>query len=138
MTALPAVHLAATWFMVGLIWTVQVVHYPLFHAVGAARFPQYGAGHTRRIAALLVVPAAVEIVTAALLFALEPNILTCAAGALLAAIWLMTALVQGPTHGHLARGYDERTVSRLVHTNWWRTAAWTQRGALAVPLVLFN
>ena len=31
-------HLAATLFMVGVIWFVQVVHYPLFAKVGATAF----------------------------------------------------------------------------------------------------
>ena len=35
MSALLAAHAAATWALVGLIWTVQVVHYPLFALVGA-------------------------------------------------------------------------------------------------------
>lgn len=32
--ALLLVHAAATWAMVGLVWFVQVVHYPLFAQVG--------------------------------------------------------------------------------------------------------
>ena len=34
-TGIFVANLAATWFMVGLIWFVQVVHYPLFAAVPA-------------------------------------------------------------------------------------------------------
>ncbi|MCK6525129.1 hypothetical protein L6R49_27300, partial [Myxococcota bacterium] len=36
-TLLLLIHAAATWFMVGLIWFVQIVHYPLFSAVGPPR-----------------------------------------------------------------------------------------------------
>jgi hypothetical protein len=41
------VHLAATAAMVGLIWFVQVVHYPLFASVGADEFVAYENAHTR-------------------------------------------------------------------------------------------
>ncbi len=44
MNMLPAVlltsHLVATAAMVGLIWFVQVVHYPLFAAVGSGGFAE--------------------------------------------------------------------------------------------------
>ncbi len=33
------VHAAMTLFMVGVIWFVQIVHYPLFRGVGEARDP---------------------------------------------------------------------------------------------------
>ena len=48
MTSLLAVHAAATWALVGLIWTVQLVHYPLFAQVGADTFRSYHARHTQR------------------------------------------------------------------------------------------
>jgi hypothetical protein len=38
-------HAAATLFMVGLIWFVQVVHYPLFSRVGSDAFVPYAAAH---------------------------------------------------------------------------------------------
>ena len=38
-------HAAATLYMVGLIWFVQVVHSPLFSRVGADGFVPYAAAH---------------------------------------------------------------------------------------------
>ena len=40
---------AATWFMAGLGWIVQVVHYPLFEAVGSEGFAEYHRRHSERI-----------------------------------------------------------------------------------------
>ena len=31
---------AASWFLTGLIWIIQVVHYPLMSRVGADRFAE--------------------------------------------------------------------------------------------------
>jgi hypothetical protein len=125
--------------MVGLIWMVQVVHYPLFSAVGTSAFRSYEDGHTRRIGALLAVPASIEIVTAALIAATRPDsvsvLLALSAGAILASIWIMTGLVQASLHQVLARGFDPSAHRRLVRTNWWRTAAWTVRGTLAAVML---
>lgn len=135
-----AIHAAATWFMVGLIWMVQVVHYPLFAAVGAGRFREYEHSHTKRMGALLIAPATIEIISGALLVFFKPSQLALAhvvvAGAFLAAIWVVTALVQYPLHRRLMTGFEPTLVQRLVATNWWRTVGWTIRGALVLTMVL--
>ena len=126
-------HAAATWFMVGLIWFIQVVHYPLFALVGEQRFEAYHRQHSRRISMVLAVVALAEVVTAAgLLWALpDARALVLLAGALLAVIWIITAAVQVPQHARLQPG-DHAGVARLVAGNWIRTALWTVRGLLVV------
>ena len=70
------VHAAATWFLVGLIWIIQVVHYPLFARVGEDGFVAYEAAHTRLIS-LVVGPAMlVEGVATLWLFFAPPDGLT--------------------------------------------------------------
>ena len=56
-------HVASSLFMVGMIWTIQVVHYPLFALVGTDQFTAYEAAHSSRITALIAVPWAVQGVT---------------------------------------------------------------------------
>ena len=130
----------ATWFMVGLIWMVQVVHYPLFRAIPAESFRSYEAAHTAAIGRLLIVPAGVEVVSAAALVWYRPDAvplwMVVLSGGLLAAIWVATALVQAPLHRRLLTGYDRRTVDRLVRSNWVRTAAWTLRGVVVAAMLL--
>lgn len=130
------IHLAATLFLVGLIWVVQVVHYPLFAHVGAEQFQGYWRGHTRLITWLVAPSMFAELVTGALLFAVRPPglslpVLVVAFGLLLVN-WLSTWLVQIPLHERLGRRFDPATVRRLVLTNWVRTAAWTVRGVLVL------
>ncbi len=132
-------HAAATWFMCGLIWTVQSLHYPLFDGVGAERFAEYEARHTSRISRLLAVPALVEVVTGAALVWYRPQgvdlSIVLIAGALLSAIWLLTAVVQVPLHARLAGGFDTIAHRTLVSTNRWRTALWSVRGLLVLWMV---
>ena len=130
MSALLAAHAAATWALVGLIWTVQVVHYPLFAHVGGDEFRRYHARHTRQITWIVAPLMAVELVTASLLFVdgARPPWLFLSVPPL-AFNWLATWRVQIPLHDRLAAGFDADTHRRLVAGNWWRTAAWSLRGA---------
>jgi hypothetical protein len=129
MSALLAAHAAATWALVGLIWTVQVVHYPLFASVGGEEFRRYHARHTRQITWVVAPLMAVELVTALLLLARgerEPWLVASVAP--LAFNWLATWRVQIPLHNQLAAGFDADAHRRLVTSNWGRTAAWSLRG----------
>jgi hypothetical protein len=131
-------HAAATLSMAGLIWFVQVVHYPLLAAVGPERFPEYTRRHADRTRWVVAPPMLVEGVTAVWLVARPAAVPGWAAwlGLGLAAVnWVSTAAVQIPCHTRLARGFDRAVHRRLVRTNWVRTAAWTARGVLAVWVV---
>jgi hypothetical protein len=140
MNALLAIHCTATWFMVGLIWTIQVVHYPLFQWVDAQSFPRYEAEHTRRMGWLLAGPAVVEVGTAAALVWFRPTDvglgLVLMAGVVLAGLWVTTALVQVPLHRQLATTSTAGAIRRLVNSNWYRTAGWTLRGVLVSAMLL--
>lgn len=125
--------------MVGLIWTIQLVHYPLFSRIEPGRFAAYEAGHTNRMGRLLALPATTEVVTGALLVWHRPPTvplwLVILAGGILALTWIVTLLVQVPIHAKLAGGFDAATISRLIRLNWVRTAAWTLRGLLMLTMV---
>lgn len=129
-----AANLCAALFLTGLIWTIQIVHYPLFTRVGPDHFAAYEAGHTARIT-LIVAPAMIlELAAAAGLVLLRPAGVPAWAAwvslALVGAIWASTALLQIPRHSELAGGFNAAAHSALVATNWIRTGAWTARSAL--------
>lgn len=133
------VHAAATLMMTGLIWFVQVVHYPLFGQIGAAEFTTYEQLHCRRTS-LVVMPLMLgELATAAWLFMIDlpgESVWIANTGlGLLAIIWLSTAALQVPCHRQLERGFDDATIRRLVTSNWVRTIAWTGRSVLALLLL---
>lgn len=132
-------HTAATWYMVGLIWFVQVVHYPLFGGVGQAESVQYAADHQRLTTFVVAPPMLIELVTAALLLAVRPANVPAswawAGMAMLAIVWLSTALLQIPRHNELSAGYNAPAHAALVATNWVRTIAWSARGVLALGMV---
>ncbi|MFM7749342.1 MAG: hypothetical protein ACKOTF_15395 [Opitutaceae bacterium] len=132
-TLLPVAHAAATLFMTGVIWFVQIVHYPLFGRVGVAEFPAYEREHARRTG-WVVGPAMVVELLLALALAARGGVLAWAGLALLGVIWASTAFVQVPLHRRLERGADTAARRRLVRTNWIRTAAWTARAVIATVI----
>jgi len=42
-------NLFSTLYLTGLIWTIQIVHYPLFSLVGKNEFIDYHSAHSARI-----------------------------------------------------------------------------------------
>lgn len=125
----------ASGMMAGIIWFVQVVHYPLFAAVGPADRVPYAVANQRRTTGVVLPPMLVE-AAAALWLALRPPAeigrWPAVAGLVLVALlWLSTLAVQMPLHGRLARDGDAATVRSLVRGNWPRTLLWTARAVLA-------
>jgi hypothetical protein len=139
-TPLLALHAAATWTMVGVIWFVQLVHYPLLDRAGGSDFASYQRRNTRRTAWVVIPPMIVEALTAAALAVAPPAGVPRGAAwtglALVAVIWLSTALLQVPRHRRLEHAYDARAHRGLVATNWLRTAAWSARGLLVLWVML--
>jgi len=139
MLTLLLVHAAATWFMVGLIWFVQIVHYPLFGQVGIEGFCQYSADHQRRTTSVVVGPMLIEAGASIALLAVVPDTTmqrwAIVGAALLAVVWLSTARLQVPCHERLSGGFDEASCRSLVRYNWIRTVAWTSRGIIAGMLI---
>ena len=133
-SALFVVNLIATWYMVGLIWMVQIVHYNMFDRVGLEQFQQYEADHNRLITPIVGVPMLFELATAVLLLVAAPDSFPRWAAivglVLIGLIWLSTVMLQIPCHTQLLNGFDEATYRRLVNGNWIRTGLWTVRGGL--------
>ncbi|MEM1055520.1 MAG: hypothetical protein AAGI52_08325 [Bacteroidota bacterium] len=135
-TAVFLLHVLATLTMFGVIWIVQVVHYPLFSGVGAEEWRAYSAGHQWRIT-LIVGPAMVlELATAVWLVldrpAAFPAWAVLAGLGAVGVIWSATALFSVPAHNALSASWDAEAHARLVSSNWVRTLAWTFRAGLVL------
>lgn len=134
------VHVAATLTMVGLIWFVQIVHYPLLARFGSDTSIDVAEEHQRRTGYVVALPMAIEGLTTLALLADAPDAVWPGwpwIGAVLLAIVLgSTIFLSVPLHARMARAHDIDTGRRLVLTNWPRTIGWTARGAIGVVMVL--
>ncbi len=133
-------HLLATAAMVGLIWFVQVVHYPLFASVGSEGFARYEQVHQRRTSYIVGPLMATEGGTAVWLALATPNGISRLWPLLglvaLGVIHASTVFLQVPQHSALSGGFDPARVQRLVRTNWIRTLGWSVRGIIAAAMVV--
>lgn len=137
MDSILAAQAIASGAMCGLIWFVQVVHYPMFARVVGEHSRKFAREHQQRTT-LVVGPLMLVEMGAALIIAVSPpagvgrGVAMLGLGLVLAA-WLSTALVQVPLHQRLERdGHDPEVIERLVATNWARTAFWSGRALIAV------
>jgi hypothetical protein len=125
---------ASAWFMCGLIWFVQVVHYPAFCGVGADAFVGYHARHTRATTAVVLGPMVLELASAIGLTLVRPAWvgpgIAWGGLAMLAVIWVSTLFLQVPQHRLLAAGFDDASHRTLCRSNWLRTIGWTARAVL--------
>jgi len=131
------IHAGATLAMVGLIWFVQVVHYPLMARVGEDRFVAYERAHARRTTCVVAPLMFAELGSAAVILAIgaTPAALSITGLVLLAALWGSTFLVQVPLHARLGQGFDAAMHRRLVATNRARTVLWSARGVVALLML---
>lgn len=142
MLVLLVVQAVVTLLLTGFIWTVQVLHYPLFELVGRDVFAAYEAAHSARVTWLIVLPWAAQGVTTAWVLlsppAGVPRWMTLAAAAAAAATVVVTVALSVPQHGVLTSGFDHQAWRTLVDTNWLRTLAWSAHAALATWMLVLH
>ena len=137
------VHAAASMFMVGLIWTLHYVHYPLFAYVGETTYAGFQTAHVERIGRLLFVPWVTEGITLLGILALAflggrktlrvPAVIN---GAAMAIVLVISGFWSAPAHAKLAAGFDKTVHDQLMTVNLIRALAWTVCGACSIWIVL--
>jgi len=129
---------ALSFTLLGLILTVQFVHYPAFGEVGPDTWARFHAQHGQRITWLVGPLMLAEAATAALLVMHRgglPAWAAWASAALVVLIWLDTAFWAVPVHNKLSAGATPELVAELLRANWVRTVAWAARSALLAVFV---
>lgn len=128
------IHTAVTWYLVGLIWLVQLVQYPMFAYLDRAQFTQAHAFHSSAIGIVVGPPMLLELALAVwIAFQGGRGMLGWAALVLVLVIWASTFFVIVPMHGQLGtRGFDAGVHERMLAWNWVRTVAWSLRGGIVL------
>ena len=136
------IQLFASFFLCGLIWIVQLVHYPAFRYVDHQEFIKFEFFHTRNISFIVVPIMMIELVSALLLIQYSvtyASLFSLNLGLVLA-VWLVTFAFSVPCHQRLSRKKDEASINMLVRTNWIRTFIWTVKAILLLYMctLVFN
>ncbi len=121
-------------YLTGLIWTIQVVHYPLFEMADRTNFAAFEAAHSFRISGIVLVPMVLELglsgVFLGLSFKQMPLWLPWVCAFLVGVVWLSTFFLQVPQHSILSAGFNPQAHQILVSSNWIRTIAWSVKTLL--------
>ena len=118
-------------FNTGLIWIVQVVHYPGFLHLNHKGYQDYQSFHMRSISYIVGPSMLLELTASSLLLLyfkeLEFPLLYLSSFFMLLLILVNTAFWAAPTHNKLLAGFDLKLIKNLIRINWWRTVLWTAR-----------
>lgn len=135
------INLCLSALLCGLIWTIQVVHYPSFLDVGADEYVSFQQNHMRNISLVVIPLMLLELAAGIYLqikyasFNLHWSVFL--ATFLLVFIWIITMFFASPLHGKLvSQGFNIQNIRRLIHINWWRTIAWTAKTVILFLLLL--
>lgn len=126
------IHRFCCFFLTGLIWTIQLVHYPSFKYADQDNFTDYMTFHQMRISIIVIPIMLLELTLGTILLFLIPQGWTWINFVLLIGIWLSTFFLSVPKHNQLSQSFSPSTISQLVITNWPRTVLWTLRSGLII------
>jgi len=119
-------HLATSWALFGLIWTIQLSHYPSFKFVDEHQFADSHLHHTSSIS-FIVLP--LMLLELGLVFwqSYQSNWswIWVVPLVLVLLIWASTFFISVPLHGQLEGGKNLDVIKKLVDTNWIRTVLWS-------------
>ena len=130
MTLIFLLELFSTFFLTGLIWTVQIVHYPSFKYIAEKVFFDFTGFHAKRISFIVVPMMLLELATSSYLMIEEINLFSSTKFVLVLLIWLSTFLLSVPIHGKLNKNRDEALIRKLIVTNWFRTILWSAKSII--------
>jgi hypothetical protein len=135
------VTLGLTLYMTGMIWSMQILEYPLFALVGPKEFPTYHRRHNRGLPVFVILPSVAALVSAVVLIFTRPAHLSQWSPFVVAALDLVVVVVtagrEAPLHAKLDReGYSQPVIRQLVQGNWIRTMLWTANGLLLLALTV--
>ena len=143
MVWLISIHIFTTLAMTGIIWFVQIVHYPLFQKVGSNNFVDYETAHVRLTGQIVMPLMLGELMTGFMLTFLysnhidPPYLLHCGTG-LIVINWFITFLLFVPMHHSLSQRFSLQMSCRLVSLNWLRTFIWSVRSILVLTAFMQN
>ena len=136
MSSILLINIFSAFFATGLIWTIQLVHYPSMHFVSRDKFELFHYFHQLRISIIAMPLMAIELITTIILFMQnidnESSLIFKINLIIVTLIWFSTFFIQVPLHQKLSKGKKNSLIDKLVLTNWFRTVLWTLRSILII------
>jgi hypothetical protein len=126
-------------WVLGQIWLVQIVVYPLFARVGEPEYVAYHGFYSGRIPLPVILPGFASFLAPIALAFVGPDVpawMTTAniAGGVVGL--LVTVLLEIPRHARLEKGgKDDTVIAELIRFNWPRTLSITLQAVVTVMML---
>ncbi len=130
---------ALIFWVLGQMWFVQLVIYPLFARVGELEYVGYHRFYARRIPLPVIVPGFASFVAPIALGYFGPAVpgwMTAANVLAGLGSGAVTLALQIPRHGRLQRARDASVIEELVRYNWLRTSCVTVQALVTFGMLL--
>ena len=121
------VNFISTSLMVGVIWVIDLLHYPSFNFINDKKYIEFQHFQMQRISFIVIPAMLIELASALLLAYFFRSSLTIILLALLLGVWAVTFIFFTNMHQKLTNGYNQSIVDRLIQINWSRTILWSLR-----------
>ena len=122
------IHIISTSIMVGVIWVIQLVHYPSFKYVNESDYINFQKYHMSNISYIVFPVMFTELITALIiLFFGEKSLFFVLSLICLFLIWVFTGVLFTKYHSILKEGKDLMIIEKMIKANWIRALLWTMR-----------
>ena len=117
-------HIILNSILFGVILMTQIVSYPMFLIVDNKSFSSYHMHYTFNISKIVLPLMILEVFLVIEMLVNKFDILSFISLILVILIWTSTFFIQVPYHNVISKGFNEKTISRLILSNWIRTTLW--------------
>lgn len=127
-------------YVLGEIWFVQIVVYPLFAKVGADDYVTYHKFYSSRISLPVIIPGFISFFLPVMLIFIRPDSVPLSialANAICGLVGLLVTVgLEIPRHNRLETGgKQERVIRELIRYNWPRTLSITGSAVLTLMML---
>jgi hypothetical protein len=125
------IHIVATAIMVGVIWVIQLVHYPSFYFIKQKNYKSFQNFHMKNITYIVFPIMSIELFSGFFLVLIfeDSKILSVLYFSLffLLSNWALTGIIFTRLHSELLEGYNKLIIKNMIKWNWIRTLFWSIR-----------
>ena len=130
-------NVVSAFLLTGIIWIIQIVHYPSFYYIDKQLFVNFHQFHEYRISIIVMPLMFIELISSIALYINDMSNITFALNLIIVGlIWCSTFFIQVPIHNILSQKKDNKMIKKLVNTNWIRTFLWSIRMLLIIDEII--
>ena len=122
--------------LLGLILVIHFVHYKSFNFIDIEKFVEFHKFHTKNISFLVIPLMIIEVVISIIICYFYFSILSLINLSLVALIWIITFLLQVPSHNKLSTGKSIAEIEKLVSGNVFRVYLWLFKAIVSTLIIL--